>query len=73
MDSKNPLHILEIIEEIVKFLTRKDLVHCLRVSKTFYTATIPCLWTILKIRKERIRKFPLKPELQKYKHHIDTI
>ncbi|KAF9190466.1 hypothetical protein BGZ51_006882 [Haplosporangium sp. Z 767] len=43
----NPLNLPEILLIIVQFLTHKELVQCVRVSKTWHESFLPMLWETL--------------------------
>ncbi|ORZ28814.1 hypothetical protein BCR41DRAFT_344114 [Lobosporangium transversale] len=66
----NPLDIPEIILLIGGFLSRKDLLNCIRVSKTFHGALIGFIWRKIIIS---YRGHPTGEALQNNKKYIEEI
>ncbi|ORZ28849.1 hypothetical protein BCR41DRAFT_382781 [Lobosporangium transversale] len=69
--SLNPLHLPEIIPLVGDFLYEKDLLNCVRVSKTFHNAFIGLLYR--RITVEPSSRYPSGEALQKHKKHIEEI
>ncbi|KAG0003461.1 hypothetical protein BGZ79_000858 [Entomortierella chlamydospora] len=73
----HPLHILEIIELISDFLTPRDRVNCLRVSKIFHAAIISDVWHTIDLGRRRhtgkVLSFPVGEALEHNKSHIRVI
>ncbi|KAF9914417.1 hypothetical protein BX616_008367 [Lobosporangium transversale] len=72
----HPLHIPEIIEMLASSLTRKDLVICLTVSKTFHDTLIRLVWRSIDIKSHRLqqrKRLPAGEVLQRHKHLIGEL
>ncbi|KAF9115026.1 hypothetical protein BGX27_009144 [Mortierella sp. AM989] len=67
------LNIPEIIEQIVKYLPRNDLVNFIRVSSTFHDSTIPVLYETITLPHPSRFGYPSGPGLERYKHHIKRL
>ncbi|ORZ28855.1 hypothetical protein BCR41DRAFT_344187 [Lobosporangium transversale] len=66
----NPLDIPEILSLIGSFLDRKDILNCIRVSKTFHNVLVGSLWRIINVCKSR---YPASIALQRHKGCIEEI
>ncbi|KAG0237386.1 hypothetical protein BGX31_003616 [Mortierella sp. GBA43] len=73
----HPLGIPEVLEQVVKYLSRRDITGCLCVSKAFYTIALASLWSSIELssyhQKDIPLRYPLGLPLHKHKHHIQTL
>ncbi|ORZ04327.1 hypothetical protein BCR41DRAFT_401184 [Lobosporangium transversale] len=49
----HPLDLPEIISHIGRFLSRKDLLNCIRISSTFYNTLISSIWGKIRVDSEQ--------------------
>ncbi|ORZ28866.1 hypothetical protein BCR41DRAFT_344205 [Lobosporangium transversale] len=71
----NPLDIPEIISLVGSSLSRKDLLACIRVSRTFQSALIRFIWKSITVKllvKSKFR-YPIGEALQNNKKYIEEI
>ncbi|ORZ09436.1 hypothetical protein BCR41DRAFT_358699 [Lobosporangium transversale] len=68
----NPLEIPEIVSRVGDFLKRKELLHCIRVSKTFHNALAKFIWKRISIGRDNSRYFTAEG-LQNYKEYIEGL
>ncbi|KAF9912860.1 hypothetical protein BX616_010223, partial [Lobosporangium transversale] len=67
----NPLDLPEIVSRVGDFLSRGDIVHCLRISKTFHNTLVKTIWKRIILRDS---KYPTDDEaLQKNKEYIEHL
>ncbi|KAG0327111.1 hypothetical protein BGZ99_008326 [Dissophora globulifera] len=72
---QHPFDVPEILEDVSIYLSQKDRIQCLRVSKNFYSVFISILWRRIRLRPPHPGKrprplIPSRRTLERHKHLI---